>query len=143
MRKKFEKKLQKNLAVSKNIHNFAPSKTKKTERAGGGTGRRVCLRGISEFYWVQVQVLSGAQKILEVRNEFKDFFLMQLFFYFPKKIVTFAALQSKLTKWTNLKNIAKRKSKLSNGRNIYAADPACTSANLATARRQMTAYTCF
>ena len=56
------------------------NKTRHIKRcAGGGTGGRVCLRGISEFYWVQVQVLSGAQKILKIRNDFQDFaFLVNL-----------------------------------------------------------------
>ena len=53
------------------------NKTRHIKRcAGGGTGRRVCLRGISEFYWVQVQVLSGAQKILKITSDFQDFSFM-------------------------------------------------------------------
>ena len=65
------------MQISK-IHLPLHRQNKKTKRcAGGGTGRRVCLRGISEFYWVQVQVLSGAQKPqdLESQNDFQGLFL--------------------------------------------------------------------
>ena len=71
----FAKKYKKNLVVTEITSIFASSKIKTKRCAGGGTGRRVCLRGISEFYWVQVQVLSGAQNLTTLKVErFSRFF---------------------------------------------------------------------